>query len=92
MLARPAVSTGRTGQQAARQSILEALDRLRQHQVLNDIGVSEILSEAGLSSRTTCYRHFGNSNEAFIALAHHAFDEIGAENLHGSRAFRSGPS
>jgi len=71
--------TVKNGNPETRQSILDALDRLLQHQVLDDIGVSEILTEAGLSSRTTYYQHFGSRDEAFIALAQHALDEIGAE-------------
>ncbi len=72
----PTVKHGNPG---TRQAILDALDRLLQHHVLDDIGVSEILTEAGLSSRTTYYQHFGSRDEAFIALAQHALDEIGAE-------------
>jgi len=71
--------TVKNGNPETRQSILDALDRLLQHHVLDDIGVSEILAEAGLSSRTTYYQHFGSRDEAFIALAQHALDEIGAE-------------
>lgn len=62
-----------------RQAILDALDRLLDVHQLDDIGVSEILAEAGLASRTTYYRHFGGSDEAFIALAEHALEEIGQE-------------
>lgn len=72
----PTVKNGNPG---TRQSILDALDRLLQHHLLDDIGVSEILTEAGLSSRTTYYQHFGSRDEAFIALVQHALDEIGAE-------------
>jgi AcrR family transcriptional regulator len=71
--------TVKNGNPETRQSILDALDRLLQHHVLDDVGVSEILREAGLSSRTTYYQHFGSRGEAFIALAVHALDEIGAE-------------
>jgi AcrR family transcriptional regulator len=71
--------TVKYGNPETRQSLLDALDRLLQHHVLGDIGVSEILTEAGLSSRTTYYQHFGSRDEAFIALAQHALDEIGAE-------------
>jgi len=62
-----------------RQAILDALDRLLDVHQVGDIGVSEIMAEAGLSSRTTYYRHFASSDEAFIALAVHALEEIGQE-------------
>lgn len=71
------MTTGRVPR--TRQKILDALDRLLDTRQLSDIGVSEILAEAGLSSRTSYYRHFGSSDDAFIALAQHALEEIDHE-------------
>jgi TetR/AcrR family transcriptional regulator, ethionamide resistance regulator len=74
MSPRPSGASART-----RQRILDALESLLEHQQLDAIGVVEILSEAGISSRTTYYRQFRSRDEAFIALVQHALDEIGAE-------------
>jgi AcrR family transcriptional regulator len=71
----------KNGNPQTRQAILDALDRVLEERPLDDIGVAEILAEAGLSSRTTYYHHFGSRDEAFLALARHALSEIGQEVL-----------
>jgi AcrR family transcriptional regulator len=65
------------GNQQTRQAILDALERVLETRNLDVTGVTEILAEAGLSSRTSYYHHFGSRDEAFVALAEHALTEIG---------------
>jgi AcrR family transcriptional regulator len=59
----------RNGNPETRQAIIQALSRLLEREPLESVTVSEILAEAGLSSRTTFYRQFTSRDEAFIALA-----------------------
>jgi AcrR family transcriptional regulator len=67
------------GNPATRQAILDALDRILERHPLDAVGVAEILAEAGLSSRTTYYQHFGSRDEAFAALVENALTEIERE-------------
>jgi AcrR family transcriptional regulator len=69
----------KNGNPQTRQAILDALERALETRPLGEIGVTDILAEAGLSSRTTFYQHFGGRDEAFVALVGHALNEIADE-------------
>ncbi|MCV7412544.1 TetR/AcrR family transcriptional regulator [Mycobacterium florentinum] len=69
----------KNGNPQTRQAILDALERTLENRPLGEIAVTDILAEAGLSSRTTFYQHFGGRDEAFVALVGRALNEIGNE-------------
>lgn len=66
----------KNGNPQTRQAILDALERTLESRPLGEISVTDILTEAGLSSRTTFYQHFGGRDDAFVALVGHALNEI----------------
>lgn len=70
------VDASRTGNPRTRQLILDALSRLLEAKPRERVSVADILTQAGLSSRTTFYKHFASRDEAFIALADSSLREV----------------